>query len=48
MQISLTHTLARQALDCANKMAQAEAVYLRRVHGHAASTTTPPTTKESP
>lgn len=48
MQISLTHTLARQALDCANKMAQAEAVYLRRVHGHAASTTTSPTTKESP
>ncbi len=48
MQISLTHTLARQALDCASKMAQAEAVYLRRVHGHAASTTTSPTTKESP
>ncbi|HMN22365.1 MAG TPA: DUF3158 family protein [Ottowia sp.] len=48
MQISLVHTLARQALDCANKMAQAEAVYLRRVHGHAAPTTTSPTTKESP
>lgn len=48
MQISLTHTLARQALDCANKMALAESVYLRRVHGHAVSTTTSPTTKESP
>jgi hypothetical protein len=48
MQISLTHTLARQAQDCANKMAQAEAVYLRRIHGHAAPTTTSPTTKESP
>jgi len=47
MQISLTHTLARQALDCANKMDQAEAVYLRRVHGHAASTTAT-ATKESP
>ena len=48
MQISLAHTLARQAVDCANKMAAAEAVYLRRVQGRAASTTTSPTTKESP
>lgn len=31
MQISLTHTLARQARDCAAKMAQAEAAYLRRI-----------------
>lgn len=31
MQISLTHSIARQALECANKMAQAEAVYLRRI-----------------
>lgn len=47
MQISLTHTLARFALDCANQAAQAEAAYLRRVHGHAAPTsTTPP--KETP
>ncbi|MCB1907683.1 MAG: DUF3158 family protein, partial [Rhodocyclaceae bacterium] len=46
MQISLTHSIARQALECANKAAQAEAAYLRRVHGHAASV--PPTTKESP
>ena len=38
MQISLTHTIARLALDCADKAAQAEAVYLRRVHGHAAPT----------
>ncbi|PTU80390.1 integrase [Pseudomonas indoloxydans] len=47
MQISLTHSIARQALECASKAAQAEAAYLRRVHGHAASvpSTTP---KESP
>ena len=50
MQISLLHTLGRQAQECASKAAQAEAAYLRRVHGYAASvpstfTTTP---KESP
>jgi len=33
MQISLLHTLARQASDCASKMAQAEEVYLRRMTG---------------
>lgn len=47
MQISLTHSIARQALECASKMAQAEAVYLRRVHGHDASTQAT-TSKESP
>lgn len=31
MQISLLHTLGRQAQDCASKMAQAEGVYLRRM-----------------
>jgi len=31
MQISLTHTLARQAWDCAEKIAHAEAVYRRRI-----------------
>ena len=46
MQISLTHSIARQALECANKAAQAEAAYLRCVHGRTASV--PPTTKESP
>ena len=46
MQISLTHSIARQALECASKATQAEAAYLRRVHGHAAAV--PPTTKESP
>lgn len=50
MQISLLHTLVRQAQECASKAAQAEAAYLRRVHEHAASvpptfTTTP---KETP
>jgi hypothetical protein len=38
MQISLLHSITRQALDCANKMAHAEATYLRRAQGHAAST----------
>jgi len=33
MQISLLHTLARQASDCANKVADAENVYLRRMTG---------------
>jgi len=33
MQISLLHTLARQASDCANKMADAENVWLRRTAG---------------
>jgi len=33
MQISLLHTLARQANDCANKMADAENVWLRRTAG---------------
>jgi hypothetical protein len=47
MQVSLTHSIARQALECANKMAEAEAIYLRRVHPHAASSpSTSP--KESP
>lgn len=47
MQISLTHSIARQAMDCARKMAQAEAVYLRRVQGRVASTQAT-TIKESP
>ncbi len=46
MQISLTHSIARQALECASKAAQAEAAYLRRVHGHTAAV--PPTPKEAP
>ena len=31
MQISLLHTLARQARDCASKLAQADDTYLRRL-----------------
>ncbi|VFR23691.1 Integrase regulator R [plant metagenome] len=31
MQISLLHTLGRQARECASKMAQAENVYLRQI-----------------
>ena len=45
MQISLTHSIARLALECASRMAQAEAIYLRRAHGHVASVSTTP--KES-
>lgn len=50
MQISLTHSIARLALECASKVARAEASYLRRVQEHAASTSTTPATtpKESP
>ncbi len=32
MQISLLHTLGRQACACAEKMAQAEVVYRNRIH----------------
>lgn len=42
MQISLTHSIARQALDCASKIDRAQAVYHRRVHRCA-----PVTPKES-
>jgi len=37
MQISLLHTLGRQARECASKLAQAESLYLQRVPGGAAS-----------
>jgi len=37
MQVSLTHSIARQAQECANKMAQAEAIYQRRVPGRAST-----------
>lgn len=46
MQVSLTHSIARQAQECANKVTLAETTYLRRVHGHVASVPTIP--KESP
>lgn len=39
MQISLTHSLARQAKACAEKMARAEALYQRRVSRHAGTPT---------
>lgn len=32
MQISLTHSLARQAFECADKMARAQTAYQRRIH----------------
>lgn len=37
MQISLLHTLGRQAHECASKLAQAKSLYLQRVPGGAAS-----------
>jgi hypothetical protein len=37
MQISLLHTLGRQAHECASKVALAESLYLQRVPGSAAS-----------
>ncbi len=46
MQISLTHSIARLSMECASKMARAEATYLRRAHGRDASIPTTP--KESP
>ena len=33
-QVSLTHTLARQARECARKAARAETLYRRRIDGH--------------
>jgi hypothetical protein len=47
MQISLLHTLGRQAHECASKVAQAETTYLQRIHGNAASIRTT-CSKESP
>lgn len=47
MQISLTHSIARQALECASKMAHAEAAYRQRI-GLNAPATAPSTSKESP
>lgn len=40
MQVSLLHSLGRQARECAGKLAAAEAVYLRRLHR--------PPTRETP
>lgn len=31
MQVSLTHSIARQATDCANKVAHADTIYHRRI-----------------
>jgi hypothetical protein len=42
MQISLTHSIARQALDCAGKMSQAATAYHRRRQGHATTTESHP------
>ncbi|UQP97371.1 DUF3158 family protein [Xanthomonas arboricola pv. juglandis] len=48
MQISLTHSIARQADECANKMARAEAVYQRRTGRHAPAPVPSTISKESP
>lgn len=42
MQISLLHSLGRQACDCASKMAQAEDAYLRRTAPPGTCGNTPP------
>ena len=47
MQISLTHSIARLARDCADKMARADAIYHRRVQGLATSIY-PDTPQEAP
>ena len=39
MQISLMHSIARQATECAEKMAQAESIYEQRAAAHASQTT---------
>lgn len=38
MQISLTHSIGRQALDCAGKINQAEAAYQRRIQEYVTTT----------
>lgn len=42
MQVSLTHSMARQARECASKLARAETLYCRRIdrldHNHSEST----------
>ncbi|POR57219.1 DUF3158 family protein [Pseudomonas syringae] len=48
MQISLVHTIGRQAAECAEKMAQADAVYSRRLQQISQSSgISPHTQKES-
>ncbi|MCD5972576.1 DUF3158 family protein [Pseudomonas sp. CDFA 550] len=48
MQISLVHTIGRQAAECAEKMAQADAVYAERLQQISQSSGTHPhTQKES-
>lgn len=48
MQISLTHTIARQTLECANKMAHAEAIFERRTGRPAPTVAHPTTSMRSP
>lgn len=45
MQISLLHTLGRQAQECANKVAHADTTYQRRIQGH--PVLSQPTSEES-
>lgn len=48
MQISLVHSIGRQAAECAEKMAQADAVYTERLNQISTSSgQTPQTRKES-
>ncbi|WP_010206248.1 DUF3158 family protein, partial [Pseudomonas syringae group genomosp. 3] len=48
MQISLVHTIGRQAVECAEKMAQSDAVYTERLQQNSQpGGTTPRIQKES-
>ncbi|QNM96755.1 DUF3158 family protein [Chitinimonas koreensis] len=47
MQVSLLHTLARHAQDCANKMAHADAVYQRRISRRAPANVSTTSTRSS-
>ena len=47
MQISLMHSMVRQAIECAGKMAQAETIYRQRIARGAVSTTPKHQTKEA-
>ncbi len=48
MQISLTHSIARQASECASKMARADAIYQQCSGRHVPATVPSTVNKESP
>jgi hypothetical protein len=48
MQISLVHTIGRQAAECAEKMAQADAMYMDRLDQHTKSRGDAPQSSKEP